>query len=399
MPHNRLRYLTSAIKKGLSYSPIVGIFGSRQVGKTHLLTSLSAEYVSLDQRNSLATLEADETQFISNRGAPFGIDESQMAPTLFPALKEYVRLHPKKGAFLLTGSVRYLSRKSIRESLTGRIALFELLPLTLAETEDRPIPHFIRDFHLTKKIEPQLSVISTHLEKLRSPLSYLETGGLPGICFFRDPTIRSQKFESHLDTVLSRDIKLIFPTTLEPKILIGLLIELAKSQGDVIDYSKLSRKTRISRPTLAKVFNAFESLYLIRRLRTFGGPPKDICYFEDQGLASHLLNTQVDRRFQLRRLLYANLRQEVHYNDSAENYQFTTWRSTPSHQIDFVVQSKTAVTGIQVLQESTPTREELKTGAIFSKSFPGAKMLYVSLDSAPNVLHHQAACMPAKALL
>lgn len=33
MPHYRNRFLTRLIKETLSYSPIVGIFGHRQVGK------------------------------------------------------------------------------------------------------------------------------------------------------------------------------------------------------------------------------------------------------------------------------------------------------------------------------------------------------------------------------
>ena len=43
---------------------------------------------------------------MNNRKPPFVVDESQLCPALFPAAKEWVRLHPKKGQLIFTGSIR-----------------------------------------------------------------------------------------------------------------------------------------------------------------------------------------------------------------------------------------------------------------------------------------------------
>ena len=77
--------------------------------------------------------------FVQQTLSPFGIDECQLAPALFTALKLRVQAFKKTGQFVLSGSVRFTSRKAIRESLTGRIFNLELLPLTISEANRLPL--------------------------------------------------------------------------------------------------------------------------------------------------------------------------------------------------------------------------------------------------------------------
>src|SRR3954447_26294818 len=111
MPHLRERYVTSRLKKSLTFSPIVGLLGQRQVGKTTLLEELAASYSTFDREGDLLEAERNPEIFLQNRKAPFGIDESQICPRLFPALKEEVRKNKKPGQYLISGSVRFTSRK------------------------------------------------------------------------------------------------------------------------------------------------------------------------------------------------------------------------------------------------------------------------------------------------
>lgn len=46
MPHLRDRYAKAVIQKLLTHSPLVGLLGHRQVGKTTLLESMSTDYRS-----------------------------------------------------------------------------------------------------------------------------------------------------------------------------------------------------------------------------------------------------------------------------------------------------------------------------------------------------------------
>lgn len=100
MPHSRERYAKSVLQKLLTHSPIVGLLGQRQVGKTTLAEGESREYSTLDLVEMLEFAEKNPSRFLENRQSPFTIDECQLAPPLFPALKERVRTHPRKGQFI-----------------------------------------------------------------------------------------------------------------------------------------------------------------------------------------------------------------------------------------------------------------------------------------------------------
>lgn len=114
MPHLRVRYLERELFKLLGFSPLVGVLGHRQVGKTTLVASLGKEYFSLDLRTTHDEISADPFGFLSSvKKCPTVLDECQTLPELFPALKEFVRKNKKPGSFLLTGSVRFTSRKAI----------------------------------------------------------------------------------------------------------------------------------------------------------------------------------------------------------------------------------------------------------------------------------------------
>src|SRR4051812_7143495 len=140
MPHLRVRYLEPLLRKSNRFSAVTGIFGHRQVGKTTLASLLAKKYVTLDDAGILETAVMDPKSFLADRDAhPLVIDECQLAPPLFPAIKEWVRTHSKPGQFILTGSVRFSSRKLIRESLTGRIIAWELLPMSLSEAHGQPL--------------------------------------------------------------------------------------------------------------------------------------------------------------------------------------------------------------------------------------------------------------------
>jgi len=66
------------------------------------------------------------------------IDEVQKAPNLFDAIKLRVDKKRIPGSYFLTGSSSFSSKIGIHESLTGRIAISHLHPLSLAELHAAP---------------------------------------------------------------------------------------------------------------------------------------------------------------------------------------------------------------------------------------------------------------------
>ena len=134
MAHERKRHVRDLLLQRLKFSPIVGVFGHRQVGKSTLIAKIANEYRTLDDVATLEFAHEQPKKFIqSMKQHPAAIDECQMEPRLFPTLKERVRISKRPGQFILSGSVRFTSRKAIRESLAGRMASIECLPFSVSE--------------------------------------------------------------------------------------------------------------------------------------------------------------------------------------------------------------------------------------------------------------------------
>jgi predicted AAA+ superfamily ATPase len=372
MPHERHRYLNAGVAKALDYSPVVGIVGQRQVGKTTLLEHVCGEYVSFDSMAALSQARADPQLFLSGRKPHFGIDEAQLCAPLFPALKEWVRTRKSKGQFILSGSVRFTSKADIRESLTGRIVALELLPFTMAEAAEQPLPKVCEKL-LKARSAADLQFLHTRKSSPQVFARYLEQGGLPGICFFRDAHIREAKFEAHLDTLLNRDIRQIYPTTLLYASLRSLLEYLARHQGRPFEWTEAARASQISTVTLKKVVFALEALFLIRRVAALGDH-KPTLFLEDQGMASWLKGSIVDNADDIVRGLYANLRQEYHYRPEL-GAKILQWRTKNGVEVPLVFASRQGRLGIVPTLSREPAPKTLGSAQSFLKKFPGSKVV------------------------
>lgn len=390
MPHFRERYAASLVKRKLTYSQIVGMIGHRQVGKTTLSRCFSDEYASMDRQSILMSAQSDPDGFLENRKKPFIVDESQLCPELFPAVKEYVRVHPGPGQFIFSGSVRFTSRKVIRESLTGRIVFQELLPFSIAEAHQEPLPEIcLRILKGGRSLPGGLPAL--HARNKRRFDDYLQSGGLPGICFYREPSIRRDKFEAQLDTVLTRDLQLVYATRLPFRTLRGALSFLALRQGQPLDISQLSRQTRISQPSLRALLLAFEALFLIRVIES--KPEKrPVVFFEDQGLASFVAGQAIDRGTNFVRGLFTNILPQFHYRPDLEP-KYYQYRTRGGASVPFVIQTKIGSLGIIpfVADAVESLASTIRSAQSFLKHDPRGRVIIahdstVAEQAQPNVL-------------
>lgn len=393
MPHLRTRYATSLIKKLLKFSPVVGIVGQRQVGKTTLTEQLASEYSTMDQATTLAAAEDNPDGFIANRPAPFAIDECQAVASLFTSIKDHVRRFPKPGQFLLTGSVRFTSLENIRESLTGRIVYQEILPLSLAECHSRSLPAIATQLLITKKMPSQGSLTTRTLEARRREMSdFLSMGGLPGICFIRDPVIRQQKFENHIKTVIDRDLRIVCPTRIPYRTLRSVLSFLAVVQGAPLDISEVSRSTRVSPPTLRKLLDAFESLFL---LRIFDSLPekRPVLFFEDQGMVSHLIGRPLDRNQDLTRGLFANIFSQFHYRQDLP-FDFFQYRTRGGALVPLIFRSPAGTLGLIPISEDRATASCIKSALSLCRTFKNAIAVVAHEGTQVEWLHPRVLSLP-----
>ena len=124
--------------------------------------------------------------------------------------------------------------------MTGRIDLIEIYPFMIAESHGRKPPEWISILTSSKSssLEVRLEAWSKKVWASEPMLKQLvEKGGLPGICFKRDATVRSKQFSNHLDTLFGRDIHLISETRVSIVRLRELFGVLCANQGEPVNYT------------------------------------------------------------------------------------------------------------------------------------------------------------------
>ena len=364
MAHHRNRWIEPRIKSLLSFSPIVGLIGQRQTGKTTVISSFAKDYRTLGLFSELALANEDPQFYLRNHAAPFAIDECQMSPALFPALKEHVRVNRKPGQFLLSGSIRFTSKKQIKESLTGRIAMLELQPFALSELHSCPCPSL--DLFKNAKTHP--------LRTDKEWSQFFNTGGLPGICFRRSQGLLHQGFEDHLNTLLDRDIRQIVNTKLSLPTLREVLTQLGMQVGSKLNLEAICRLARISKPTLKGLIAAFEAMFLIRVIPIRGGIQSRTVFFEDVGLLQHLVKGNLSQRQVEVNALYQCIRVPYYCNAEAR-FSFEQYETRGGAFAPLVVDHKNTKTAIILTPYSEPGMSEIKSAQSFLKSSDRARVI------------------------
>lgn len=263
------RQISDYVKKVAGMYPVVTICGPRQSGKTTLARHLfpTYDYVSMEDPGRRLQFENDPRGFLALHPAPCIIDEVQNTPSLLSYLQGIVDEQNTPGMYILTGSRQMELQESITQSLAGRSAMVDLLPLSCAELTAADIRH-TRDEAL-----------------YYGGLPRLYTEGIP-------PDIA---YSNYMRTYVERDVRqLINIKNLSAfETFIRLL---AARVGQIINYSSLASDVGVSAPTIKEWVSMLEASYLIFTVHpyynNFGKrltkSPK--IFFTETGLVTALLD-------------------------------------------------------------------------------------------------------------
>ena len=265
------RIITDKISRALQVFPIIGIIGPRQVGKTTLAKLLESQlgkptiFLDLEGHSDRQKLVEGELFLSQQMDKCVVIDEIQQMPELYPLLRWLVDQQRTPARFILTGSATPDLIRNNTESLAGRIAYFELTPLTLPEVLS-------------------VTTMQTHWFRGGFPLSLLAASDEESTMWL----------ENFIDTFLQRDIRNLGYEISVPAM--GRLLQiLASLNGKILTLSDISNSMDITTKTLNKYLDILEGSFLIRRLSPFFAnttkrlvrSPK--LYFRDSGLLHQLL--------------------------------------------------------------------------------------------------------------
>ena len=131
------RLIGRKLKAALADTRVVLLNGARQTGKSTLAQAVAAQrrgqYLTLDDPATAGLARSDPSALVRGAGAFTVIDEVQLAPELFAAIKRVVDADARPGRFLLTGSANVFLLPRLSESLAGRMEILALHPLSQGE--------------------------------------------------------------------------------------------------------------------------------------------------------------------------------------------------------------------------------------------------------------------------
>jgi predicted AAA+ superfamily ATPase len=292
------RHASATLASLLETFPVLVITGARQVGKSTLALQLARErggsYLTLDDIALRAQALADPHAFVSGREGMLVIDEVQLAPELFRAIKLAVDRDRTPGRFLLTGSANPLRMRSVGESLAGRSAWFELGPLTWAEIDQQPFRSVIDLAFGAKNASALVAALAQPATSslVKRACERAIQGGMPATLGLTSAA-RYAWYQAYRQTFLERDLRQLGDIENLPEFTRLLRLATLRS-ASLLNKSSLATDAGLSHATLRRYLALLEVAYQLFELAPFHSnrgkrlvkTPK--LYATDVGLVTHL---------------------------------------------------------------------------------------------------------------
>jgi len=244
--------------------PCLVLTGPRRAGKTWLLKHLfpAASYYLFEDPDVVARFRYDPQGFLDGVKLPVILDEIQNVPEVFNFVRARIDRSPRRtGQWFLTGSQEAGLMRNVTESMAGRAAILQLLPMSVRESAKVSLLH----------------------------------GGFPEV--LARPKAASLWFSSYLQTYLERDVRSISAVQ-DLAAFRRFLALLSSRHGQILNKSDLAAPLGMSVPGIGRWLSILEATCQILVVppwfenlgKRLIKSPK--IYLTDSGLACHLLGIE-----------------------------------------------------------------------------------------------------------
>lgn len=266
MKKYRKRIADDILKRKLEGKGAVLIEGPKWCGKTTTAEQFAASVLYMDdpekKEQNIAMSELSPKRLL-NGDTPRLIDEWQLAPKLWDAIRFEVDHRSKLGQFILTGSAVPADTTEITHSGTGRFTWLTMRPMSLYESGDSTGEVSLENlFEGTKDIEGDSNLSIDRLAFL------VCRGGWPQSVDMRDEIALDQAFD-YYDAVVHSDINRADGVQKNAEKVKRLMRSYARNQGAQVPNTVLSQDistnedTPISEETVASYVDALRKIFVV----------------------------------------------------------------------------------------------------------------------------------------
>ena len=373
------RFMESTFLKLSCEYPAVLVTGPRQSGKTTMLKKLSdeeargREYISLDELDMRQLAKADPAMFFQLHKPPLLIDEVQYAPELFTYIKVIIDRGYEPGGFWLTGSQVFKLMGGVRESLAGRVALLNMLPLSQQEIAGgSEAPFHLRLDELRERQNASKPAGASEIYER------IFQGGMPALVSGKYSG-RETFYRSYINTYLERDIKELSGNIDSLKFL-DFITTAASLAAQQVNYRTIAENCDINEVTAKSWLRVLETLGIIFYLHPYSNntlkrvikTPK--LYFFDTGLVSYLTKWSSPETLQSGAMNGAILENFAvgelvkSYQNAGQEPFIYYYRDKDAKEIDILLESDGTLFPMEIKKTASPGVQLTRVFSVLDKS-------------------------------
>ncbi len=391
------RTAESLLRRSLEMFPCVALLGVRQCGKTTLLDTLPKTWkrMDLERMADRRLIEEDPDLFLRMNPDRVAIDEAQLLPALFPALRVAIDENRSlKGRFVITGSSSPELMRNISESLAGRMAVLELAPFSWEEvTGTSGRDSLLRRLQdpraqaagLLRGLKPRGTLAQAH--------DYWFRGGYPEPWLSNQPAFHTRWMDQYMLAYLSRDIRRLFPGLDEPRFR-RFIDMLGGLSGTVLNHADVARALGVSQPTARDYFEIAHGSFLWRRIPAWTRDPvKRVVkhpkgHLRDSGLRHGLLHLPDQRALLTHPAMGSSWESMVieeifrQLDGLGVHYEYTFYRTSGGAEVDLVLEGAFGLIAVEIKHGQGADPRDLRQLRAFVDQHKARLGLVISNDVA-----------------